>query len=314
MNSLIILAVTEDSKESILTLKEMEKLVDPQSLESKLGMTVLRTGDLQYLQLSIGIKTGNASYPCPFCNWRMTGANRDAVDDVCSNRDIGKDLNDFHKRGSNRNLIHLFHGQQGEPAFIGNPSDVFVPPSLHINLGLVNHVLEKMELKHTEAFIETELYKKAKVNKSSYQGGKFEGNQVQSIVKTFNTISWPKDHPFHEYSNLFYALETTNEYVFSIKTELTEDDLSNIDVSIREVLLQWKCLKHSLCLSETVKLHVYAMHCLDFAIKYKCTPASYGEQDGEMLHRRFKHTLENYKTLGKKALLHTVKMWNSWNF
>ena len=56
-------------------------------------------------------------------------------------------------------------------------------------------------------------------------------------------------------------------------------------------------------------------HCLEFAIKYRCTPAAYGEQDGgEMLHRRFKHTLEPYNTLGNTAILHSVKMWNSWNF
>ena len=53
---------------------------------------MLRTGDLQYLQLSIGIKTGYATFPCPFCNWRMTGVNRDTVDTVCSPRDIAKDL------------------------------------------------------------------------------------------------------------------------------------------------------------------------------------------------------------------------------
>ena len=314
VNSLIILAITEESKESILTLKEIEKLVNPQSLEENLGITVLRTGDLQYLQLSIGIKTGNAAYPCPFCNWRMTGVNRDAVDTVSSSRNIKEDLDIFIRHGSNRSLSHLAHGQQGEPAFLGDPAEVFVPPSLHINLGLVNHILEKMEIKYTESFMQKEIYEKAKVNKTTYQGGKFEGNEIQKIVKTFNIINWPNDHPFKEYSNLFYALETTNEFVFSIKTELTEDDVSNIAISIREVLLQWAFLKDSLGLSETVKLHVYAVHCLEFTMKHKCTPAAYGEQDGEMLHRRFRQTLEVHKILGKRALLHAVKMWNSWNF
>ena len=78
--------------------------------------------------------------------------------------------------------------------------------------------------------------------------------------------------------------------------------------------MQWEFLKDSLGLSETVKLHVYAVHCLEFTTKNKCTPAAYGEQDGEILHRRFRQTLEVYKTLGKRALLHAVKMWNSWNF
>ena len=56
VNTLIILAITLESKESILTLKDIENLVNPQSLVEKLGMKVLRTGDLQYLQLSVGIK------------------------------------------------------------------------------------------------------------------------------------------------------------------------------------------------------------------------------------------------------------------
>ena len=314
VNTLIILAITEDSKESILTLKEIERLVNPQSLVENLGMTVLRTGDLQYLQLSIGIKTGNAAYPCPFCNWRMTGGNRDAVDAVCAPRNINKDFENFCRLNSNRNLSHRFHGQQGEPAFLGDPREVVVPPTLHINLGLVNHILEKMERKHTEPVVQKELYDKAKVSKTTYQGGKFEGNEIQKIVKSFNMISWPEDHSFKEYEKLFHALETTNEFVFSIKTELTDDDLANIAISIREVVFQWDCLKDSLCLSETVKLHVYAVHCLEFTIKHKCTPATYSEQDGEMLHRRFKQTLEAYKTLGKKALLYAVKMWNYWNY
>ena len=106
-------------------------------------MKVLRTEDLQYLQLSIGIKTGNTSYPCSICYWRMTGTSRDAVDSVCQQRNIQKDLEHFMNHGSDRNKSHLCHGQQGVPAFCGNPSDSFVPGTLHINLGLVNHTVEK---------------------------------------------------------------------------------------------------------------------------------------------------------------------------
>ena len=312
VNTLIILAITLESKESILTLKEIENLVNPQSLVEKLGMKVLRTGDLQYLQLSVGIKTGNASYPCPFCYWHMTGVNRDAVDAVCATRDIQEDLAIFLRLGSNRQKSHLCHGQQGQPAFIGSPGEELVPPTLYINLGLVNHILEKMELKFGVPELLKGLYEPAKVNKTTYQGGKFEGNEVQKIVKTFNTINWPDNHPFVQYKELFQALETTNDLLFRIKTDLTNDDISNIAVSIREVLLQWAFLSNDLHLSETVKLHVYAVHCLDFIMQHKCTPASYGEQDGEMLHRRFKQTLETFCTLGKKkGLLHAVKMWNS---
>ena len=316
VTSLIILAITEESKESILTLKVLENLVNPQSLEQNLGVRLLRTGDLQYLQLSIGIKTGNATFPCPFCHWRMTGANRDAVDAVCTPRNIADDVNEFVRLGSKRDLSYLCYGQQGEPAFVGNPTDVFVPPCLHINLGLVNHILQKMELKHSEAYVKKELYDIAKVKKAVYQGGTFAGNDVQKVVKTFNNIAWQSEHPFHVYASLFNALETTNNLVFSIKKNLSDDDIFLIAVSIREVLLEWQALKDSksLDLHDTLKLHIYAVHCLEFAIRNNCTPSSYGEQDGEMLHRRFKETLIAYKNLGNKALLYTVKLWNFWNF
>ena len=191
---------------------------------------------------------------------------------------------------------------------------MFVPPCLHIKLGLVNDVCKKMELKHSESFVKKELYDIAKVNKTTYQGGTFAGNEIQKIIKTFNVVKWPPGHPFKQYSDLFHAFETVNKYVFTIKSNLNEDDLFYMALSIREVLIHWDQLKDTLGLSFTLKLHVFAVHCLEFAIKHRCTPASYGEQDGEMLHGRFKETLVPYKTLGKNAILHTVKKWNSWNF
>ena len=77
---------------------------------------------------------------------------------------------------------------------------------------------------------------------------------------------------------------------------------------------EWEHLTPILNLSKTLKLHVFAVHCLEFAKKFQCSPAAFGEQDGEMLHRRFRQTLETYNTLGQKALLHAVKIWNAWNF
>ena len=166
-------------------------------------MKVLRTGDLQYLQLSIGIKTGNASYPCPFCYWRMTGTNRDAVDSVCTQRNIQKDLECFTKHGSNRNKSNLCRGQQGVPAFCGYPSDVFVPGTLHINLGLVNHTLEKMEMKQGEHFMQENLYAIAKVHKTKYQGGNLRGTSVRKLLKLLTRFSGLLITPFVSIRNFF---------------------------------------------------------------------------------------------------------------
>ena len=62
-----------------------------------------------------------------------------------------------------------------------------------------------MELKHSESFVKKELYDIAKVNKTTYQGGTFAGNEIQKIIKTFNVVKWPPGHPFKQYSDLFYT-------------------------------------------------------------------------------------------------------------
>ena len=72
------------------------------------------------------------------------------------------------------------------------------------------------------------------------------GYEIQKIVKTFNQICWPENHPFSRYHQLFFALETTNEYLFIIKTDLSDDYINNIALSIQDVLCQWEWLTEML--------------------------------------------------------------------
>ena len=54
-------------------------------------------GDLKFLQLLYGIKTGNAKYECPWCWWCATGGDRDPVTtrDPCQERDVEAAVRDF---------------------------------------------------------------------------------------------------------------------------------------------------------------------------------------------------------------------------
>ena len=54
MNDLQILAVTKESGESILTIKNIIELVQPHILQD-LGARLVYKGDLQFIQLLIGI-------------------------------------------------------------------------------------------------------------------------------------------------------------------------------------------------------------------------------------------------------------------
>ena len=116
----------------------MAKLVNPFQL-LEMGAEILLSGDIKFFQLAIGIKTGNSSYPCVWCNWRMTGQTCDPVQQLCAPSDVAKDVAEFIRLGSNRNKSSCYHGQQGIPKGVNYfRPEIFVPPALHINLGLVN--------------------------------------------------------------------------------------------------------------------------------------------------------------------------------
>ena len=66
-------------------------------MSQEMGGILLYTGDLKFIQLLLGIKTGYASYPCPWCYWRMTGPLRDHVQATCGKINIVKDVESFTK-------------------------------------------------------------------------------------------------------------------------------------------------------------------------------------------------------------------------
>ena len=75
----------------------------------------------------------------------------------------------------------------------------------------------------------------------------------------------------------------------------------------------WQQLSTPLGLGHPLKLHVL-VHVLHFCVAFRCTPATYGEQDGEMAHRRFASLADKFATMGTAALAHTTKMFNAARF
>ena len=146
MNELQILTTTKDIGESILTIQSIIDLIKPHVLED-VGAKLLYTGDLKYIQLLLGLKTGYACYPCPWCYWRMTGPLRDPVETLCAEREMEKDIQVFIKLGKDRSKSKKCHGQQNIPPIIINPKQQLVPPVLHIKLGLVNAKCLSLEKK-----------------------------------------------------------------------------------------------------------------------------------------------------------------------
>jgi hypothetical protein len=317
VSTMSILAATEHSGESILTLSTMLTLVDPFQLIVRLGAKLMIAGDIKFMQLTISIKTGNCQYPCIWCNWRMTGPLRDPVDQICSPRDLKKDVNEFERLGSNRNKSPKCHGQQGLPSaalLLQFTSVIFVPAVLHINLGLINMIVDAAEEEHGKETVQMELLSIARVSRSDYKGHEFEGNECRRITHTAAKATWDKDHPLFGLKYLFDVFNQVQEHVFSARTDLTDDDLQYIALLIQETVMVWHKTSQKYQLSDPVKLHIFSVHVLEFCKLYRATPGAFSEQDGESMHRVFKETLRHCRTQADKALLCTVTRFTAFNF
>ena len=53
---------------------------------------------------------------------------------------------------------------------------------------------------------------------------------------------------------------------------------------------------------------------LEFCERYRATPATYGEQDGESLHRKYFGVWDSVKAQGDQAVFVATKVFNAGNF
>ena len=141
------------------------------------------------------------------------------------------------------------------------------------------------------------------------------GNECRSLVRTASDSEkkWSTSE-LAPFSPLFVSLEGLYQVVFSARPNLTQDDLQEIALAIEEFVDKWQSLSTHLGLGHPLKLHILAVHVLQFCVDHKCTPAMYGEQDGEMAHRRFKSLRDRFANMGRAGVAHTMKMFNAARF
>lgn len=319
VNDLQILAVTHDSNESVVTLTNILNLLKVNTLIDA-GADLIITGDLKFLQLLFGIKTGHSKYPCVWCNWCATGNDRDPVDASCQERDVARDVAVFVAHGSDRDKSSKCHGQQAIPCvpmdILRHPKQRVSPCCLHVALGLVNALDQSMVNRVGEEVVHAQLYRPANLTKSPYQGGTFQGNECRKLVKVAAASNWSEaGHPLAAYYPLFVLLNRVYDSVFTARADLTESDLEEMSCLINEFIRTWENLASHLELTMPLKLHVLAVHVMEFSERYRATPGCFGEQDGEASHRQFAQLLDTYRTMGKRsALEHATKTFNACHF
>ena len=85
-----------------------------------------------------------------------------------------------------------------------------------------------------EDVVTEELYKRANVTKSPYQGGTFQGNECRRLVQTAASRGWSGAHPLAVYSPLFLSLDRVYTEVFSCKSDLQYSELQGIKHAMQD--------------------------------------------------------------------------------
>lgn len=115
---------------------------------------------------------------------------------------------------------------------------------------------------------------------------------------------------------LFFSFDNIVHHIFSARNNLSDDDIDDMAVIVREFIDIWHhtAITHLIDLTDPVKLHILAVHVIEFCVLHRCTPAYYGEQDGESLHRIFSQMLDNVRQMKENALLFVTKKLSASNF
>jgi hypothetical protein len=241
----------------------------------------------------------------------MTGRNRMPALQTCPVRDTQNDCEHFRRLGQNRNKSIVCHGQQFIPALFINPDDIS-PPCLHVKLGLLNQIDQCLLEIFGLELVESEWYIPANVRKSDYQGGAFEGNQCNKLIIAGSKLS--EDKTLFAFKPLFDIFASLLEHVLFARCNLSDEDIVDISQYIIEFVSTWQHYEtYYISLTEPVKLHILAVHVLEFCIRYRCTPAQFGEQDGESLHHAFNVLYKSVKAQGKNALKFATKKFSACN-
>ena len=95
---------------------------------------------------------------------------------------------------------------ENDPLINGAPNDPIIkivhPPPLHtVLLGPVNHIYKELQNRFPEI---DNTISKMNIQKSSYHGQNFEGNQCRAILKNIKSLEIPNE--FLEFQEVFLAL------------------------------------------------------------------------------------------------------------
>ena len=182
---LLCVAEVSESRHNLLSLLTLEPFV---TFFENQRFTTMLSADIKCLQLLAGMSTGNAKFPCVFCCWQ-------SGNDLACGTDASLRTGDEHKENLDRfqteyrgNILNASecHNCISESYFEGQIPILYkcALPILHLTLGIVQHMYDKMTASLSEGESEAieSLLKEIGALRSPYHGHAFEGRGAHAIL------------------------------------------------------------------------------------------------------------------------------------
>lgn len=301
VKKLLVLAIAPKVQENFNNIKTIWTHLE---INSYLGFIAT---DLKLANILVGIMAHSSSTPCTWCN-----ISKDSLDSCGEPRTIGNCRENWRRwsdsgaqQKNSRKYDSCIHSPIIEVSDDTKIIDVIPPPELHLMLGAVNYLVDRMV--ETFPMESAQWIEKCAVQREITHGGAaFTGNSCKKLLNNVDFLRSIGNLGCLPYVQAFTDLKDVVHNCFGI--ELRPDYTSSLD-SFRESYA-------ALNISVTPKVHAIWFHVREFCEKHQEGLGFYSEQAGESLHHEFNERWKKFKVqVGHpehdERLLRTVCEFNS---
>jgi len=270
---LLLLAVVPESKEDYDILA---KFLANLNLEP--GLFHL-CADLKVINISVGIMSHSARYPCPFCHWQKDS--KMPSDTMRSFEGIREWHKKWNDSGAKPDKLKYFYNCRNDPMGIfpetGRVIDHIPLPELHIMLGVTNKLFEEMIKVYPDGI---QWAQKLNLVKEAYHHS-FEGNECRTLLKHVDVLQAMVAETDTEKLPAFVeAFRAFNNVVTACFGKCLGENWQGMIDLFQEAYLKTGC-------SITTKVHLVIHHLASFCLQHDCGLGRYTEQAFEAVHASF---------------------------
>ena len=270
VKKLFILGIVEDKCEMYENLREIL-----QNLHFKLSKEFCLAGDLKVCNIVAGLQSHSSKYPCTWCYATAPYAKKAKLRTLGQIQDYYESyVNDGRKNAKKYfNCVHepLINGERSDEML-----DLIPPPSLHLMLGVVNTLLDKLHEKWNQAYTWAA---NQGIVKKNYHGGQMEGNACRKLLKKAHILQTALPRRLAKFAHAMSHFDQVVNACF--KSELKSDFLIKIERFRKSYM--------KLGINVTPKVHAVFEHVGEFCKRRKMGLARYAEQASESVHYDFLH-------------------------